>query len=563
MEELSSFNQKEKPYFSDNSFSKEAQKNHQNDKRNYSPNSSNPEIDFDNLDSEIQLVIENEKELSFLSNSNSKINEQNIDPYLNHKYWETDKNSSSDNDSPNKKIYFKDISLKINKPFHSKYASNIYDDESCNNKSTKSDDNSEKVIEKFISTDSDFFNDSDNNEDNFEKFEKKYENFKESPKKVKKSIEEKVKEKILKDFYSKYNNNSNINNNANSEKNVVKNNISGINGFNLCQSPRNCEQIKYNLPSVNNKNYGNSQFFQRPYIPTNNIFPIISNYKNENDNNIAEINNLKNLNIKKDNEKICLHNKFNSLNEFDFNDKLNKNILLNQNTNPNIFNYNYQKLNPINMLYYPPMQIKPLQNKISQKILNTKNNEKISEIKNNNLKEKEQKTNNLNKGEKQILNLDDIISGKDTRTTVMIRNIPIKYTEEMLFDALKEFNGKYDCLYLPYDFEKNGNKGYAFINFVNPLHILYFYEKFSGKKWVLFESSKICELNVAHFQGINEIQKHAKNIKGFKRPNFYNESEKNNFVIPNKYLEKLLKRYPKMIYVENKNKKCIEVKSFE
>ena len=145
----------------------------------------------------------------------------------------------------------------------------------------------------------------------------------------------------------------------------------------------------------------------------------------------------------------------------------------------------------------------------------------------------------------------------------MIRNIPIKYTEEMLFDALKEFNGKYDCLYLPYDFEKNGNKGYAFINFVNPLHILYFYEKFNGKKWVLFESSKICELNVAHFQGINEIQKHAKNIKGFKRPNFYNESEKNNFVIPNKYLEKLLKRYPKMIYVENKNKKCIEVKSFE
>ena len=39
------------------------------------------------------------------------------------------------------------------------------------------------------------------------------------------------------------------------------------------------------------------------------------------------------------------------------------------------------------------------------------------------------------KGEKQILNLDDIVSGKDTRTTVMIRNIPIKYTDEILNEA--------------------------------------------------------------------------------------------------------------------------------
>ena len=549
MEESPLFNKKEEVIFTENP------SRNQNDKRNYSPTSSNPESVFDNLDSEIQLVIENEKELSFMSNSNSKINEQNITPYLNHKYWETDKNSSSDNESPNKKIYFKDISFKINKPFHSKYTSYIYDDESCNNKSTKSDDNSETVVEKFNFTDSDYYSD---NEDNFEKFEKKYENFKESPKKVKKSIEEKVKEKILKDFYSKYNNI-----NTSSEKNMIKNNIEGINGFNISQNQLNCEQIKYNLSPLN-KNFGNSQFFQqRSYMPSNNLYPIIANYKNENDNNFIDVNNLKNLNIVKENEKICLHNKFNSSNEFDYTEKLNKNILLNQNTNPNIFNYNHQKLNPINILYYPPMQIKSLQNNISQKILNSKINEKITEIKNNNLKEKEQKNNYLNKGEKQILNLDDIVSGKDTRTTIMIRNIPIKYTEEMLFDALKEFNGKYDCLYLPYDFEKNGNKGYAFINFVNPLHILYFYEKFNGKKWVFFESSKICELNVAHFQGINEIQKHAKNFKGFKRPNFYNETEKNNMIIPSKYLDKLLKRFPKMNYVENKSKKCIEVKSLE
>ena len=62
------------------------------------------------------------------------------------------------------------------------------------------------------------------------------------------------------------------------------------------------------------------------------------------------------------------------------------------------------------------------------------------------------------KGKKQILNLDDIVTGKYTRTTLIIRNIPIKYTDEILNEALVEFHG-YDCLYMPYDNEKNGNKG--------------------------------------------------------------------------------------------------------
>ena len=127
----------------------------------------------------------------------------------------------------------------------------------------------------------------------------------------------------------------------------------------------------------------------------------------------------------------------------------------------------------------------------------------------------------------------------------MIRNIPIKYTDEILNDTFKDFHGKYDCLYMPYDYEKNGNKGYAFINFVNPLHILLFYEKFNGKKWMHFESNKICELNMAHFQGVNEIQNTNENI-----------------VIPSKYLSKIKNRFPKMKY-ENKNKKEFVVKSFE
>ncbi len=121
---------------------------------------------------------------------------------------------------------------------------------------------------------------------------------------------------------------------------------------------------------------------------------------------------------------------------------------------------------------------------------------------------------------------------------------------------------------MPYDYGKKGNKGYAFINFVNPLHILYFHEKFCGKKWPLFESNKICELNSANFQGINEIQKHSKNYKGIKKLLFYSEPNKNNsnkenIIIPLKYLNKIKIRYQKIKYKENNTKKIFVVEEFE
>ena len=297
-------------------------------------------------------------------------------------------------------------------------------------------------------------------------------------------------------------------------------------------------------------------------------------------------------------------------------------LILNQNNNQNMpINYNIPKLN-LNMTYYPKIQNHSIQmNKQStdktnssnllpelkdshninnsnnqnntfqdKKVKNNNNSNNIAvEINNINTTNKTQNNNSLGnnnynyqinnkmkagfnknmnnsnnnpkgqKGEKQFLNLDNIASGKDTRTTIMIRNIPIKYTDEILNDTLKDFHGKYDCLYMPYDYEKNGNKGYAFINFVNPLHILLFYEKFNGKKWEHFESPKICELNMAHFQGVNEIQKHAKNFKGLKKVS-YNNNE--NIVIPIKYLAKLKNRFPNMKY-ENKSKKEFLIKSFE
>ena len=143
----------------------------------------------------------------------------------------------------------------------------------------------------------------------------------------------------------------------------------------------------------------------------------------------------------------------------------------------------------------------------------------------------------------------------------MIRNIPIKYTDKILLEELEEFDGKFDCLYMPYDFEKKGNRGYAFINFTHPLHILLFYEKFHNKSWTHFESKKICELNLANFQGINEIQKHAKNYKGIKRPKFYfGLDPMKKLEIPIKYLPKLQLTYPHMKYDEIKQDGLIHIK---
>jgi hypothetical protein len=102
----------------------------------------------------------------------------------------------------------------------------------------------------------------------------------------------------------------------------------------------------------------------------------------------------------------------------------------------------------------------------------------------------------------------------------MIRNIPIRYTIDLLIKELEDFYNKFDCIYLPYDYEREGNKGFAFINFINPLHIIFFFELFEGRNWKYIESYKICSLNMANYQGINEIKKHANNYKGENKPKF-------------------------------------------
>ena len=74
----------------------------------------------------------------------------------------------------------------------------------------------------------------------------------------------------------------------------------------------------------------------------------------------------------------------------------------------------------------------------------------------------------------------------------MIRHIPNKYTLKALYDEIsREFRNKFDLLYLPVDTNNNCNLGFAFINFIDPMHIVYFYDTFRGKKWQKFNSEKV------------------------------------------------------------------------
>lgn len=127
---------------------------------------------------------------------------------------------------------------------------------------------------------------------------------------------------------------------------------------------------------------------------------------------------------------------------------------------------------------------------------------------------------------------DNII--EDGRTTCMIKNIPNKFTADMLIEFMNHTHfGKYDFLYLRMDFKNKCNVGYAFVNFVDTLSVKDFFLRINGKRWSSLGSSKIAELTYASIQGQDKL------IRKFKRSSVMNEN---------------ISFRPKIFYVEGENK---------
>lgn len=104
--------------------------------------------------------------------------------------------------------------------------------------------------------------------------------------------------------------------------------------------------------------------------------------------------------------------------------------------------------------------------------------------------------------------------GAAARTTLMIRNIPNKYTQAMLLDILEDVcSAKYDFFYLPIDYKNKCNLGYAFVNFTDTDAAAAFFEARHQQRWVEFNSKKVCEITYARVQGRQSLVDHFRNSK--------------------------------------------------
>ncbi|KAF4671741.1 hypothetical protein FOL47_001239 [Perkinsus chesapeaki] len=99
------------------------------------------------------------------------------------------------------------------------------------------------------------------------------------------------------------------------------------------------------------------------------------------------------------------------------------------------------------------------------------------------------------------------------KTTVMLRNIPNKYTQKILLNAIdgRGFEGTYDFFYLPIDFRNRCNLGYAFLNFTSHESAVAFTRSFNGYSLPAFKSTKVCEVCWARVQGLEANVDHYRN----------------------------------------------------
>ena len=243
-------------------------------------------------------------------------------------------------------------------------------------------------------------------------------------------------------------------NSSNEKFNFFENNHVINDSFN--SNSNNC------LLNGNNQNKSNSFNFNFPNdnYSNNNLF-MSSNHLSNNINN-------------NNNDNQYLNNR--NINIIDNNIHFQNIKCLKSNNNINSFVNN----NPINNIYYKYFNKYYILNSLKNNIKNNvtfQNNLNLNEsqiLKNNSIIK-----NNINDispisemyknaidPPKYIIHIEKILKGKDKRTTLIIRNIPNKYTiSSILQDINQYFNHKFNVVYLPQDINNKSNLGYGFYRF--------------------------------------------------------------------------------------------------
>jgi len=93
------------------------------------------------------------------------------------------------------------------------------------------------------------------------------------------------------------------------------------------------------------------------------------------------------------------------------------------------------------------------------------------------------------------------------RTTMMIRNIPYKYSVDELAAEIEDsgFQGMFDLVYLPLLAKSLGNRGFAFVNFTSPTAACEFQHLFSKRRFSQHQEqfSKAASVSYAQKQGLS------------------------------------------------------------
>ncbi len=271
------------------------------------------------------------------------------------------------------------------------------------------------------------------------------------------------------------------------------------NNFNK-EKNNNCFNIDntiQNYLNIENENLNFLNEFKIIYAYNKSFEYFYSNQQNKNKNDI-----INNLNL---NSKDYFPKKYDTQNQQNINNNNNNlfqnHFILNQ-ENINTLNLNS---NNNNILKSSLNNNKNNSNKIIiNKKEENKNNKYYTGIKKRNTSDEERK--------KYIINLENIINEIDQRTTLMIKNIP-HYTSQnnlMYIFNNQGYKDEFNFFYLPIDFTKNMNAGYAFINFKNAKSIIKFYLEFNEKPWK-FNQNKKCYLSYARIQGFRAITQHFQN----------------------------------------------------